>query len=1456
MGGGRKAGRLEGWKAGRLEGRKAGRLEGWKAGRLEGATRATGDYMRRLAVLLMFQAAFLGGIGGCSSDSAGPVGDVAGQDEAQDVGQDGVSGDQAAPLPETDAASEEGGATGYDLWLLDLDVQEVEPLSLYKVEPSKGKAVGGDQVVLSGSGFEDGMVVMFGHQKATDVYVLSKKKATAITPAGFPGPVDVELDNADGSKTVLPGGFLYFNPVAISAIDPSAGPVDGGVPIVVSGSGFKPGTALVIGDRIAIDVQVLDDSTLTAVTPPGEAGKTNVSVSSSDGLATLVGGFFYYEYPLIEEVSPAAGPASGGAAVLIRMKGAHEESQVMFGDKVAAQVSFVDFHTLEAITPPAEVGFVDVTVSTPYGADTREKGYFYHGGVSPPKDMLLVSVQPNSGPMSGGNEVQLTAFGLTDVQDTTVFFGSKTAVVKDVLPSLMLAFVIVPPGPEGKVDVTLMNSNGTSLLAGGYSWLPQAELFDVAPDHGPVQGGTKVVVSGKGFQPDAQVFFGALPGGQTKVLSGEQLVSTTPMGSPGPVDVTVLQAGTSASLESAFTYDGELALLVVDPNFGAVSGGTFIQLIGSGFKADAKVRVAGVDCSHVTLKSYNVLTAKTPPGVPGTFDVEVQVGDKVSVLPLSFTYYDPVSYYGGTWGGSVYHAVNVTVLDGDTGAPLPDAFVMLWANPDTPYQGYTDLLGQVTFSGPDLMGEQMVTASKECYSNSSVVEYDATNVTVYLKYNCPSMGSGTPPVFIPPIIKGRVWGFGKYVVIPPGPCMLQGGAFPFLCQPCNDNSNCGAANNICANLGDQGKKCLTACQNDTQCPLGFSCTSVQGGDEGGFGHCLPLGGQKMTFCSTSKGHFLGENPANGQGAIADQDGNFSLIVDHLGEVAVVCLGGVLPLCTSNWDCTFSDSSCQNNGCWMGDGRPEMTPYAIGVARHISLVKSGQVIEDVNLQMDIPMTKKITVFLDDPHLSWEGPNAFYGKAFVDFGSDGVFEFIEFPVKFYGEGDTTLPFEHLPTSLTGGLADATFAILAAAVTAAGSDSIKLPSTFALLTKLTQFDDDLMFFRGLEGWKATPSGVKTNLYDLWGPAWTDLFGVGMDGAIVHFNGNSWAPQQSPVAKTLRSIHGSDGLVWAVGDKGTIARFAGSKWEQFPYPKANNLRGVWSSSATNVMVAGDNTIDLWNGVEWKKMPGNSGYVFHGIWGANSSNVWAVGDYGKIVRLVNGQWVSQPSTTGHTLRDVWGSSINDVWAVGDSGTVVHFDGNQWNAVDSGVLVTLRTIFGFAPDDVFIVGANGTFLHFDGEKFSQEDATTTQQDILALFGSKETGLLIASGNHQLVLGPFVTPVTIVYPADGGVIDTNYLQWQFGPGGPDAGFHSVTLEQPSMMGPVLFWDFMADGDVTYVDLPDFPNISGTPGVPQGTYIYTIIRVYKEGFNIDNYDFMDMDYRTWRSWSWVQTSFKAQ
>ncbi|MBW1811381.1 MAG: IPT/TIG domain-containing protein, partial [Deltaproteobacteria bacterium] len=113
--------------------------------------------------------------------------------------------------------------------------------------------------------------------------------------SGGPGQSDSGIDagpdgNADGTDGI---GDPGPEPILIS-IDPAQGPLAGGTPLVLSGSGFIQGASVRFGAAVAAGANVLSSSTIEVSSPPGSAGWVTVRVTNPNGLYfDLVDGFFY-----------------------------------------------------------------------------------------------------------------------------------------------------------------------------------------------------------------------------------------------------------------------------------------------------------------------------------------------------------------------------------------------------------------------------------------------------------------------------------------------------------------------------------------------------------------------------------------------------------------------------------------------------------------------------------------------------------------------------------------------------------------------------------------------------------------------------------------------------------------------------------------------------------------------------------------------------------------------------------------------------------------------------------------------------------------------------------------------------------------------------------------------------------------------------------------------------------
>ena len=180
--------------------------------------------------------------------------------------------------------------------------------AITKVIPDNGRLAGGTKITLQGNGFLPGAKVLIGDVYARSfvlasaIQVLTPAIITAITPSGEQGPKDVVIRNPDRQEIILSGGFTYNPMPRITDVSPDHGPASGGTKIIVRGTGFRQGAKVIIGKRPAT-TEVVDDSTIEAVTPANPQGTFDVRVINPDTqVAVKVKGFISvgelaYNYP-------------------------------------------------------------------------------------------------------------------------------------------------------------------------------------------------------------------------------------------------------------------------------------------------------------------------------------------------------------------------------------------------------------------------------------------------------------------------------------------------------------------------------------------------------------------------------------------------------------------------------------------------------------------------------------------------------------------------------------------------------------------------------------------------------------------------------------------------------------------------------------------------------------------------------------------------------------------------------------------------------------------------------------------------------------------------------------------------------------------------------------------------------------------------------------------------------
>jgi hypothetical protein len=268
------------------------------------------------------------------------------------------------------------------------------------------------------------------------------------------------------------------------------------------------------------------------------------------------------------------------------------------------------------------------------------------------------SVTPNSGPTQGGTEVTITGTKFTGA--TAVHFGAASAASFTVNNDGSIT--AMTPAGVGTVDVTVTQQNVTSQAAPAdhFTYLPPA-VESVAPNAGPLAGGTEVTVTGLRFTGATAVHFGAASAASFKVESETLLTAVAPPGSSGAVDVTVSVANATSPTGSQdqFTYVALPAVAKISVKKGPAGGGTEVIVTGSKFTGATSVNFGSVAATP-TVKGDGEISVLSPPHASETASVTVTTpGGMSSVNPkAAFKYGKPTvtnvnAGHGSKAGGSV-----------------------------------------------------------------------------------------------------------------------------------------------------------------------------------------------------------------------------------------------------------------------------------------------------------------------------------------------------------------------------------------------------------------------------------------------------------------------------------------------------------------------------------------------------------------------------------------------------------------------------------------------------------------------------------------------------------------------------------------------------------------------------------------------------------------------------------
>jgi hypothetical protein len=508
----------------------------------------------------------------------------------------------------------------------------------------------------------------------------------------------------------------------LNSLSPNHGTTDGGTLVTITGTGFTGSTGVLFGATAGTGFNVVDDTTVTVMSPAHAAGAVNVSIQSPNGTALALP--YIYDQalvaPILTSLTPNHGPTAGGTSVTITGTGLIGSTGADFGLVAGTDYTVLSDTTATVTSPAHAAGSIDVTVQSPGGVSLPLPFTFDAVVVGAP---VVTDISPDHGTLLGGTTVTITGTGL--LGSTGAMFGLAAGTNYHVVSDLS-ATVDSPVHSPGPVSVVVLSPNGNS---SPQSYLydplvpPAPAVTDLSPNHGPVDGGSSVTITGIGLTGSTGANFGSTSGATYTVVNDTTATVTVPAHAAGPVSV-VVQSPNGVSNGSPYIYDAVPPVLSgLSPTHGSAAGGVLITISGTGLIGSTGALFGTTPGSSYTVVDDSTATVLSPVHAAGSVAVTVQSPNGTSSgLPFAFDPLAPtitsLSPTTGTAAGGTSVTITGTGLTGATGANFG-------TTPGTGFTVVNDTTATVT-SPAHLVGSAAVTVlSPNGTSGSSPYLYSA-----------------------------------------------------------------------------------------------------------------------------------------------------------------------------------------------------------------------------------------------------------------------------------------------------------------------------------------------------------------------------------------------------------------------------------------------------------------------------------------------------------------------------------------------------------------------------------------------------------------------------------------------------------------------------------------------------------------------------------------------------------
>ena len=390
---------------------------------------------------------------------------------------------------------------------------------------------------------------------------VSSNSFECTTSASDAGVVEVRV-SINGQDYVSSGFNYTFIPPRIIKLDPTFGPVHGGIRVLVSGSGFRDTDTIKcrVGNSSGSDTVFKSSSLMECRVPPSNngAGVATLEVSmDGETYSKSHLQFVYIDAPYLESISPQNGPANGETMVTIRGDKFSSISDLtcQFGDSALVNAIFVNEKIIRCMTPGGGLS-ASVRVKVSNHKDQFVMGNFLNFRYEESIDVSKVS--PTRGAICGGTVVTILGNNFLESKHLKCKFGNE--IVRASFVSENMITCVTPGHAVGEVSIFVSNNNH-NYVDSNFTFIFSSNVIvsKVSPAFGSTNGGTTVEVSGENFLDTGNLKckFGSSKPSFAYYKSPSLITCVTPVRAVGKTKVLISLNGKDfieTSKVFAFTY--------------------------------------------------------------------------------------------------------------------------------------------------------------------------------------------------------------------------------------------------------------------------------------------------------------------------------------------------------------------------------------------------------------------------------------------------------------------------------------------------------------------------------------------------------------------------------------------------------------------------------------------------------------------------------------------------------------------------------------------------------------------------------------------------------------------------------------------------------------------------------------------------------------------------------------